>query len=308
MNRRAKWCVDPEVTGRVHGRTHARGVLGWACALVFAVGCDGATAIAAPDDPVTANAEAVAAPTPALGLAMPPGPEPTPTPTLTPSVPEPVVADAPVEEPKRSGHADLDPINDLQPGPPAPLPDCEERLRAAGVTFKPARIGTSREVDGIPRCGAEQVVRYKRGPGKITYSSSPLLTCGMALALADFERIVQEEAEQRLGSRVVRIDHLGTFNCRKMALYDLVSEHSYANALDVQRMKLANGREVDVLAHFQPTKADPPEARSAFWRAIANRAFDEEVFSVVVTPYFDRAHRNHLHLDLARYRVDGSRP
>ena len=45
-----------------------------------------------------------------------------------------------------------------------------------------------------------------------------------------------------------------------------------------------------------------------FLRGLANRLYDEGVFSVVVTPYFDNLHRNHIHVDLARYRVDGSRP
>jgi hypothetical protein len=31
------------------------------------------------------------------------------------------------------------------------------------------------------------------------------------------------------------------------------------------------------------------------------------VFSVVLTPYWDALHRDHFHLDLARYRVDGTR-
>jgi hypothetical protein len=268
-----------------------------ACLVAWLLGCDGAST-SAPAEPAAAKAPA-SPPAAAVPAAADP-PATAPESTSVPATSDPA--------PARPGHADLDATNDQQPGPPAPLPDCEARLRAAGVTFEPARIGTSQKVDGIPRCGAEQVVRYRRGPGNIKYSSSPLLTCTMALALADFERVVQEEAEAKLGSRVARINHLGTYNCRKMALYDLVSEHSYANAIDVRSMKLANGREVDVLAHFQPTKAEPPDARAAFWRTIANRAYDEDLFSVVVSPYFDRAHRNHLHLDLARYRVDGSRP
>lgn len=222
---------------------------------------------------------------------------------------EPVSSETkPSEATPSRGHADLDPDNDFQIGPPAPLPDCETRLRDAGVTFKPARIGTSRKKDGVPTCGAEQVVRYKRGPGAITYSSAPLLTCSMALALADFETIVQEEAERELGSRVARIEHLGTFNCREMAAFDLISEHSYANGIDLRRLVLRDGRVVDVLKHFRPEQAEPPEARSRFLRTLTNRLFDEEVFSVVVTPFFDRLHRNHIHVDLARYRVDGSRP
>lgn len=225
--------------------------------------------------------------------------------------PEPVAPEPEAPEPAapaRFAHADLDPDNDAQPGPPAPLADCEARLREAGVTFKPARIGTSREVDGVPRCGAKQVVRVRRGPGAIKYSSSPLLTCTMALALADFERVAQEEAERAFGSRIVGIEHLGTFNCRDMALYDLVSEHSYANGLDLRRFTLANGAVVDVLKHFRPDQTEPTDAKSRFLRTLANRLFDEAVFSVVVTPFFDSAHRNHIHVDLARYRVDGSRP
>ena len=34
--------------------------------------------------------------------------------------------------------ADLDPDNDWTVAPPAPIPDCEDRLRAAGVVFAPA--------------------------------------------------------------------------------------------------------------------------------------------------------------------------
>lgn len=263
--------------------------------LAFAavLGCGGTPVVAGgpPEEPHVAPPSVIAsAPAPAPTAAAPA--------VLAPAEPAP----------PSFGHADLDPDNDTQIGPPPPVPDCEERLRAAGVTFKPARIGTSRKVDGVPTCGAEQVVRFKRGPGEIEYSSAPLLTCTMALALADFERVVQEQAERELGSRVARIEHLGTFNCRKMALYDLISEHSYANGIDIRRLVLEDGRTVDVLKHFRPLEAEPHDARCRFLRTLGNRLFDEQVFSNVVTPFFDSAHRNHIHVDLARYRVDGSRP
>lgn len=204
-------------------------------------------------------------------------------------------------------HADMDPSNDWVVGPPAPIAGCEERLEAAGVEYSPARIGLGRKRDGVYTCGAEKVVRYRRGPGKIKYNRSPLLTCGMALALADFERIVQEEAERELGSRVERIEHMGTYNCRKMVNYDLVSEHSFANAIDLKSFHLEDGRKITVLGDFKPEQeAAEPETR--FLRRLANRLFDEQIFSVVVTPFFDAIHRNHIHVDLARYRVDGSRP
>jgi len=265
-------------------------------------GCDaqGADSSAPPPEPAaTRSGDDIAADTPGHATdATQPEPEPEPEPDPEPE-PEP--------EPS-FGHADLDPHNDAQLGPPPVLEDCEARLEAAGVSFKAARIGVGRKRDGVYTCGSQQVVRFKRGPGKVRYSSSPLLTCPMAIAMADFEKVLQREAQRHLGSRVVRIEHLGTYNCREMANYDMISEHSYANAIDLRRFVLADGRTVDVLDDFRPEQGDPPDAKSAFLRDLGQRLYDEEVFSNVITPYFDRIHRNHIHVDLARYRVDGSRP
>lgn len=251
----------------------------------------------------------------AAPLASDPAPTvaPTPTPVATPEpAPEPAPEPEPEPEPEPTriswGHADLDPDNDEVVGPPEPIADCEARLEAAGVTFKASRLGVSREVDGVYTCGAHQVVRFKRGPGNIKYSSSPLLTCTMAVALADFERIAQEEAERIVGSRIKSIDHLGTYNCREMVNYDLISEHSFANGIDLRVFHFANGESAAVEDWFKPKLEQPEDPKTEFLRTLANRLYDEEVFSVVVTPYFDRLHWNHIHVDLARYRVDGSRP
>lgn len=202
-----------------------------------------------------------------------------------------------------------DPADDLVVGPPEPLGDCTERLDAAGITWSESRLPVHPKGrgPGAIQCGAEQVVRYRGGGQKIRWSGAPKVTCTMALALDRFERIVQEEAELHLGRRVRRIQHIGTYACREMAAYPgWVSEHSYANAIDVAAFELQNGREVSVLRHFGRPDAAAPHAEARFLRAVARRAFDEAVFAVVLTPSFDRAHRNHFHLDHARYRVDGA--
>lgn len=270
------------------------------------LGCD--TTSAAVQSPDTIPAPAEASPPSVIAAA---DSEPSPPHTTAPA--EPAEAAAPTEpiepiEPAHARHADMDPDNDDILGPPPPLEDCHERLADLGVTFKPARIGVGKKRDGVFTCGAKQVVRYRGGPEEIKYSTAPLLTCGMAIAFADFERIVQEEAVRELGSRVKKIDHLGTYNCRKMVLYDFISEHSYANGIDLRRFHLDDGREITVFKHFTPKVADAdaaPEAR--FLRRVAERLYDEDVFSVVITPYFDHLHRNHMHVDLARYRTDGTR-
>jgi hypothetical protein len=130
----------------------------------------------------------------------------------------------------------------------------------------------------------------------------------MALALASFERILQKEAVAIFGSPVARIDQLGTYNCREMAAYPgWVSEHSYANAIDIGRFVLKNGKSVEVLRDFDVGEAPPTKPVGAFLRVVSRRANDEDVFSHVLTPFFDAHHRNHFHLDLARYRSDGTR-
>jgi hypothetical protein len=222
--------------------------------------------------------------------------------------PKPV---APEPPPPDYEQADRDPDNDLVVAPPAPLDDCERRLTQAGVSFTRAVLPMKRERargGEVLSCGAVQVVTYRKGPGKIRYNAPPRLTCRLALALGRLEQIAQEEAQRHLGQRIVRLTQMGSYNCRKMVRFDFVSEHSYANALDIRDFQLENGRRVSVQKHFGALDAAPTTREAEFLRALARRAFDERLFSVVLTPYWDKLHEDHFHFDLARYRVDGTRP
>jgi len=204
--------------------------------------------------------------------------------------------------------ADLDPTNDFVVAPPEPIADCEAALRAAGVTFATAELPVKAGNGKRPTCGVEQAVVYQRGPAKIRYNSAPLVSCGMALGLVRFEQALNQEAERYFGQSVARIEQGGTYNCRKMARFNLVSEHAYANAIDIRGVTLKSGRKLSVLGGFGRIDAAPKGVEARFWRSLANRLYDEGSFSVVITPFFDALHKDHLHLDQARYRVDGSRP
>lgn len=215
---------------------------------------------------------------------------------------------APSTPERRPGaFANLDPSDDTAVGPPDALPGCEERLTRAGVTFRAAKLPV--HVESKIVCGAPQVVTYLRGPENVVYDPSPLLTCAMALAMASFERILQEEANRIVKSPVVRIEQLGTYNCRGIAAYKgVVSEHAYANAIDLARFTLKNGRSFTVLNDFDSGEGVPARPSGALLRSVSQRSYDEDVFSNVLTPFWDAHHNNHFHLDLARYRVDGVRP
>jgi hypothetical protein len=204
------------------------------------------------------------------------------------------------------GSADLDPGNDFEVAPPAVIENCEALLKAEGVQFSRADLPVHRQRKNTFECGTPQAVRYRRGPGDIRYNTSPILSCPMALGLARFERLIQEEAQRNLGSRVRRIVHVGSYACREMARYPgWVSEHSYANALDIKEFELQNGRTLTVLRHFDSSRPSDATARE-FLHTLLHRAYRDNIFSVALGPPFDALHRDHFHLDQARYRVDGS--
>jgi hypothetical protein len=231
---------------------------------------------------------------------------------LSPSTAQAATERVPTEQPagealSRPGSADLDPTNDEIVGPPSPVPDCEDRLRAASVTFRRADLPLKTTAHGTLTCGSDQVVEYLGSESAIRYNAAPVLTCTMALGLATFEHVLQEEALARFGTRVKRLVHAGTYSCRRMARFRMVSEHSYANAIDLQSVVLENGRSIGVAKDFGPLEDERATAEGQFLRAVARRAYDEKIFSVVLTPRFDALHRDHFHLDMARYRVDGTR-
>lgn len=205
--------------------------------------------------------------------------------------------------------ANNDPDDDLIVAPPAPRATCEDDLRAAGIKWRPAKLPVH-EVGKKHKwsCGAEQVLIYESGPAKIRYEPSPLVTCNLALALARLDAVILEESTRTLGKPVVRIKQLGTYACREMANYPgWVSEHSYANAIDLETFVLKDGSEVSVLKFFDKSAEGPKKKQGRFLLDVARRAYDEDVFSTVLTPFFDALHRNHFHVDLSRYRSDGTR-
>lgn len=192
--------------------------------------------------------------------------------------------------------------------PPAPTTpsECWAALTAQGVRVADWPVRPV-HLDATHTCSVSAGVRLLRTRARIRYSKMPQVGCAFATRLARFEDIVQEEARRYLKAPVVRIQQLGTYSCRKMAAYpDLVSEHSYANAIDVAAFTLRDGRTVDVEKHFVKGGKATADARALFLRALARRLYDDQVFSVVLTPNYDRHHRNHFHLDGASYTVDGT--
>jgi hypothetical protein len=192
------------------------------------------------------------------------------------------------------------------PAAPAAPEGCREALRGDGFALVPWPLRPTKLQEGVV-CEAPEGVSIRRGGSGLRFEPAARVNCAFGLRLARFEAMVQEEARHTLHSRVRAIVQLGTYNCRRMAAYpDLVSEHSFANAIDVATFVLANGRSVVVERDWVPASKAAARPASLFLRRLTRRLYDEKVFSVVLTPSYDSHHKNHLHLDGAEYSVDGT--
>lgn len=135
--------------------------------------------------------------------------------------------------------------------------------------------------------------------GEVALSSSFLASCPLAVAYAMFEHHTLQPAAQAVyGENVVRLDHLGSFACRNIYNREsgALSRHASADALDIAGFRLADGRSISVLKDW------PKQNQHAqFLRQVRDGAC--EAFSVVLSPDYNAAHRNHFHVDVGRWSV-----
>lgn len=121
--------------------------------------------------------------------------------------------------------------------------------------------------------------------------------CGVAMALYLWEKeTVQPAAARFFGEPVAEILHFGSYSCRRIAGTAMWSQHATANALDVAGFRLKSGRVVSVLTDWS---GDVDAA--GFLRAVRSGACDQ--FTVVLSPDYNAAHRDHFHFDLGRWPV-----
>ncbi|TVT82452.1 extensin family protein [Pseudomonas sp. H3(2019)] len=169
---------------------------------------------------------------------------------------------------------------------------CDQVLSGAGLK-------SIRQADSNPDvdCPLNNTLRVQGG--EVALSSSFLASCPLAVAFVLFERhALQPAAQATYGQAVARVDHLGSFACRNM--YNLEngsrSQHATADALDIAGFRLADGRSISVLRDWPK---DNDDAR--FLRKVRDGACD--MFSVVLSPDYNAAHRNHFHLDVGPWWV-----
>jgi hypothetical protein len=179
-------------------------------------------------------------------------------------------------------------------------PKCRALLGRAGISFTalPARGGEE-------GCGYRDAVRLRPdGAARIAYRPADLATsCPVSAGLALWEwHFVQPAALRHLGAEVTAIDHYGSYSCRRIygRSEGAWSEHAGANALDVAGFRLADGRRIGVLEDWKDDGA-----KGRFLREVRDGAC--RLFATTLSPDYNEAHRDHLHLDQAKRGAMGWR-
>jgi hypothetical protein len=119
------------------------------------------------------------------------------------------------------------------------------------------------------------------------------VTCPLANTFAAWARFgVDRAAEQILGSRLVKIETMGSYSCRNIAGTGRKSAHATADAIDVSGFVLADGRRITVVGSW----ANGTSAERQFLRVIHASACKR--FGTTLGPAYNAAHRDHLHVEL----------
>lgn len=169
------------------------------------------------------------------------------------------------------------------------LPVVRSKTAAKGVA-SPFRVS-----------GPLRGVALRTAPASSPYGT---MDCRLALALDEMAGIVAT-----FGVREVRIDNTYRPSAHLPGRKKL-SQHAHALAADVVSMTLEDGRVLSVAEHWHApigsapcgpdATVDPPTDEAILLRTIVCEVAARGVFHHVLTPSYDAAHRDHLHLDIKR--------
>jgi len=121
------------------------------------------------------------------------------------------------------------------------------------------------------------------------------MTCPLARNFSGWVRFaVAPAARKFLGSDVVKVETFGTYSCRNVygGRSGRLSQHAYANAIDVSAFVLKDGRRITLLDGWQGT-----DEEREFLRTLHASACKR--FGTVLGPDYNAAHHNHFHFDMS---------
>ncbi|MBS0480911.1 MAG: extensin family protein [Proteobacteria bacterium] len=176
-----------------------------------------------------------------------------------------------------------------------PRPEARQCLASLGATranFTP--LPDQYYGAGCSTLGTVRLASLRSDDATLALSNLGPVTCPLAETFAGWARFgVDRAAQQVLGSPLVRIETMGSYNCRNVAGSGRRSAHATASAIDVSGFVLADGRRITVSGNWNDQS---PKVRQ-FFSAIHASACKR--FGTVLGPAYNAAHHDHLHLELS---------
>ncbi len=174
---------------------------------------------------------------------------------------------------------------------PAAEVDCRRKLKKLGVKFRDVA-----PIRDSATCGIDYPVEVSGFSGNVGLKPAATLTCQMALAFGSWTKEeLAPAARWRYLSGVKTIHQGSSYSCRSIAGTSTRSEHASGNALDVMRIELKDGKDIDV--------------RKPGWFAFRQRGLLNTVrsdacgyFTTVLGPGYNADHKAHFHFDIKARR------
>jgi hypothetical protein len=183
--------------------------------------------------------------------------------------------------------------------------DCEAELDTRGISF--TRVEGARGVLAPIRLqGNLHGVVFHSGAPAAQRDGSPwdIVDCRLALALDDF-------AAQLSAHGIIEVLHYSIYRppSTEWPSDRVATRHPGALAIDAASFTKSDGSKLDVERDFHGRIGAVPCGRGAIpspatpaaleLRRIVCEAAESKLFNVALTPNFNRAHRNHFHLEVA---------
>jgi hypothetical protein len=170
---------------------------------------------------------------------------------------------------------------------------CVDLLQNAGV-----RVERAADRDDGGFCVVRGAVRITGGELTPLTPGGLVMRCPLAVRYVIWDRqVLQPAAREVFGTEVSRVETYGVYACRRIYgsrdRSERPSEHARANAIDVAAVRLEGGPVVSVVGDWG--EAASQDEAADFLRRARDGAC--RIFGTVLSPDYNQAHRDHLHLN-----------
>jgi hypothetical protein len=167
---------------------------------------------------------------------------------------------------------------------------CLARLGQTGAEY--SAVPDQYLDQGCAIVGTVQLASLPSDQSPLAVTNLGPVTCEVSQSFTGWARYgVDRAARQILGSPVRSIETMGSYSCRNVAGSGRRSAHATGEAIDVAGFVLADGRRISVQSAWHGGS----EREREFLRVVQQSACRR--FDTVLSPDYNSAHHDHLHLE-----------